>query len=485
MENSGINGITVRKLYCEYEPNPLGVDVAQPRFSWVLDADRRGQRQSAYHLLVAGSSELLSANAGDLFDSGKVDSDRSVNVSYQGRPLAGQTKYYWKVRCWDQDHRAGAWSETATFEMGLLREEDWKSDWIGAEIPVSSPLLRKEFKISQKIKRARVYISGLGCYELFINGKRVGDHVLDPASTDYNKRILYATYDVTDLLHEGNNAVGVMLGNGFYCQPFEPGLTDAIHAYGDSPRLLMQMNIVGMDESVLSVKTDDTWKVAPGPILFNSVMGGEVYDARLEQPGWNMAGFDDSNWQPAIIKQDPGGVLESQLMPAIKVNKTLKPLTLSQPVSGIHVYDLGQCFGGWARLRVKGPAGTRITLKYGEYLEPGGLVDKGPYPGTQETDFYTLKGEGEEIYEPRFTYHPVRYVQIEGHPGRPVLEDVAKVTAYVVDLTEERLGPFVEGAMRVAEAHGIDPTKPMTMIGVAALTEPDLLVEIEAVAVLD
>ncbi len=423
--------LAVKEMYCEYSVNPLGVDTDRPRFGWVLESDRRDQRQTAYRILV-------SDDHGELYDSGKVISDQSVNVPYNGKKLSSGEKCYWKVRCWDKDGTMGPWSDTAAFEMGLLKESDWTGSWIGADLSVSAPLLRKEIEIPKKIKKARVYISGLGCYELYINGKRVGDHVLDPASTDYDNRILYVTYDVTELLKEGTNAIGVMLGNGFFCQPAEPNLTDAVHNYGNSPRLLMQMNIVLSDESILRLNTDDSWRVSPGPIVFNSVVSGEVYDARLEQAGWNAAGFDDSGWPGAIVKTHPGGVLESQLMPAIKVNKTLTPIALSQPLPGIYVYDLGQCFGGWCRLRVQGPKGTRVILKYGEYLDDTGQVDKRPYPGTQETEFYTLKGNDEEIYEPRFTYHPVRYVQVEGYPGEPTLEDVqGRVVYSAIDMYGE------------------------------------------------
>ncbi|MBN1554991.1 MAG: family 78 glycoside hydrolase catalytic domain [Phycisphaerae bacterium] len=422
--------LVVSEMYCEYAVNPLGLDIARPRFSWVLASRRRNRRQSAYRICVSTSRENLRRDHGDKFDSGKVFSAQSVNVPYDGLMLSSGERCYWKVRCWDADGVAGPWSEPATFEMGLVQPGDWRGVWIGADPDVSAPLLRTEFSVPGNIRRARVYISGLGCYELYLNGGRVGDHVLDPASTDYDKRILYATYDVTEYLREGTNAIGVMLGAGFYCQPSEPDLTDVVHAYGDSPRLLMQMNIQSVDGDVLRVKTDETWRVSPGPILFNSVVGGEVYDARREQPGWAAAGFDDSRWSPAVVKESPGGVMESQLLPAIKVNRTLTPVSLAQPSPGKFVYDLGQCFGGWARLHVKGPRGTKITIQYGEYLEPGGLIDKRPYPGSQETNTYILKGEGEEIHEPRFTYHPVRYVQVEGHPGEPRLGDLEGRVVY-------------------------------------------------------
>ncbi|MBC8457895.1 MAG: alpha-L-rhamnosidase N-terminal domain-containing protein [Deltaproteobacteria bacterium] len=229
-------------------------------------------------------------NSGDQWDSGKVTSDQSVNIAYEGSALTSSDKCYWKVRCWDKDDKASTYSKPATFEMGLLNQSDWEGKWIGADISISSPPLRKEFEITKKVKCARIYISGVGWYELFINGEKVGDHVLDPATTDYAKRILYALYDVTALLREGPNAIGVMLGNGWYS---EPGFQ---RQYGDSPRLLLQMNIEFTDGSTIKIQTDETWKSSSGPITRNDLYGGETYDARLEKPGWSSVGYDDSDW---------------------------------------------------------------------------------------------------------------------------------------------------------------------------------------------
>jgi alpha-L-rhamnosidase len=428
--------IIIKELNCEYEVDPLGIDVATPRFGWVLDSCQRGQRQTAYHLIVADKLDALASDRGNLFDSGKVESDQSLHVAYQGKRLISGGTYFWKVRCWDQDGRCGPWSKPACFEMGLLDPGDWQGEWIGGANSISSPLLRKEFEIESDIQRGRVYISGLGCYEIYINGRRIGDRVLDPATTDYDKRILYPTYDVTNLLRRGKNVLGVWLGNGFYCQPSQANLTDAVHAYGDSPRLLMQMNLVLAEGRTMKIKTDETWKVFAGPITFNSIVGGEVYDARLEKTGWSESDFDDSDWPNVVIKKHPGGRLESQRISPIMVNKIIKPVSLSEPKPGVYVYDLGQSFGGWLRLRVRGPRDTRIALIHGEFLRADGLVEKGPYPGTLETDFYILKGTGQEIYEPRFTFHPIRYVQIEGWPGEPELNDIEGRAVYsAVDLS--------------------------------------------------
>ena len=436
--------ITPTDLNCEYAPNPINIDTLQPRFGWLLQSDHRSQSQSAYQILVASSVEDLQAGRADKWDSGKVISDRSVNVPYGGNSLSSDEICYWQVRVWDQDDRASAYSESAAFTMGLLEESDWTGTWIGAPTDVASPLLRTEFDLASPVSRARLHISGLGWYELYLNGQRVGDHVLDPATSDYTQRVLYVTYDVTELLQTGANAVGVMLGNGWYC---EPGWE---HRYGDSPRLRLQLNVEFADGSTTSVASGSGWKTAPGPITRNDLYGGETYDARLEQPGWAATGFDDAHWDPALDKDAPGGKMVAQVMPPIRVNKSLQPVNVSQPQDGIHVYDLGQLFGGWAKLRLKGERGTKVTIKYAcQVLEESGLVDQesgefyfrhrsraSAHEEGDEIDIYILKGDPDgESYEPRFTYHPVRYVQVES--DRPIsIEDLQGHVVYSdVDLS--------------------------------------------------
>jgi len=416
------------ELTCEYAKNPLGIDTPQPRFGWVLESAKRGCRQTAYQLLLSSSEEKLKNNIGDKWDSGKVTSDESVNITYQGTSLVSGEKCYWKVRIWNQDEDVSPYSSPVTFEMGLMQPNDWQGQWIGAEKGISAPLIRKEFAIEKTITKARVYICGLGFYELYINGSRVGNHVLDPATTDYDKRILYVPYDVTHLLKEGRNVVGVILGNGWFCEPpeFDVVLDRRMgYKYGDSPRVIIQMNLAFSDGSSSSIVTDRRWRTSSGPIVKNDLYGGETYDARLEKPGWDRAGYDDSGWVEALAKQDPGGTLAAQMMPAIKVIQTKKPVNLTNPKAGIYVYDFGQLFGGWVRLHVKGPPGTKITIKYSARIsKDSGLIDMRRHPSPKETDFYILRGNSEEVYEPRFTFHPVRYVQIEGFPGKPTEKDL-------------------------------------------------------------
>ncbi len=436
--------ITPTHLTTEYAPNPLNIDTPQPRFGWLLQSIRRNQSQSAYQILVASSAENLNASRADKWDSGKVNADRSVNVPYTGDSLSSDETCYWQMRVWDQDDHASPYSDQASFTMGLLNESDWTGHWIGAPTDVASPLLRNAFDLTKPVTRARLHISGLGWNELYLNGQRVGDHVLDPATSDYTQRVLYVTYDVTELLQSGANAIGVMLGNGWYS---EPGWE---HRYGDSPRLRMQMNLEHTDGSTTGVASGADWKTAPGPITRNDLYGGETYDARREQPGWASTGFDDSNWDAAVDKDAPGGTMVAQVMPPIRVQQDLQPVSVSQPRDGVHVYELNQLFGGWARLLLKGERGTTVTIKYAcQVLEESGLVDQesgefyyrhrsraSAHVEGDEIDVYILKGDPDgETYEPRFTYHPVRYVQVESDRPITIEELQGRVVFSDVDLS--------------------------------------------------
>jgi alpha-L-rhamnosidase len=447
--------LKVEGLKCEYRVNPLGLDTPQPRLSWLLESQERGQRQTAYQVLAAVTPDLLSKGKGDLWDSGKVASGESVQVVYGGQPLRSGQRVYWKVRAWDCEGRPSAYSLAAWWEMGLLAPADWRAIWITRKRaePLSEgrmfeddpvPLFRKEFLIGKKISRARVYVSGLGYYELHLNGQPVGDEVLDPGWTAYSKRVLYSTFDVTEQLKRGPNALGVMLGNGWF-NPLPLRLWGHInpreHLTVGEPRVIVQLVAEFADGTSQTIVTDESWKVGNGPILRNSVYLGEVYDARKEQPGWDRPGFDDSGWKQAVSATEPLGPLRAQSAPPIRVTQTLKPVKLTEPKPGIWIFDLGQNFAGWARLRVEGPAGTRVRLRYGELLYPDGTLNGmtavcgqikqgGPnyhYDGigapktAWQAQEYILKGQGEEVYTPRFTFHGFRYVEVTGLPGKPTL----------------------------------------------------------------
>jgi alpha-L-rhamnosidase len=393
-------------LRCEYLVNPRGIDVKAPRLFWIPAHSARGQKQTAYQILVSSKPDC---SMGDVWDSGKVASEEFTQVVYKGQPPAGDSTYYWKVRYWDNAGIESSYSAVASFDTGLFSRDDWKGSWIGG-----ANELRKEFEISGPIVRARAYICGLGYYELRINGTKVGLNVLDPAWTTYDKRALYVTYDVTSMLRAGTNAVGVILGQGWY----------------KNRALLLQMNLELANGKKMNVVTDTTWKTAGGPIIEDSVYNGEVYDARLETPGWDRTGFNDSSWKNAVGVPGPKGVLSAQMMPPIQIMDTLVPLKITNPKPGVFVFDLGQNASGWARLRVSGPRGTEVKMRFAELLYDNGLLNQENLRSARAQDIYILKGEGEEVYEPRFTYHGFRYVELTGFPGVPTAETIRGRVVY-------------------------------------------------------
>ncbi len=441
--------LRISDLRCEYTRNPLGVDTARPQLGWVLESLERNQRQTAYQILVATTPELLAAGKGDLWDSGQVKSAASLHVPYDGALLRSLLRCHWKSRVWDAAGNASDWSQPAFWEMGLLQPKDWEAHWIGSgpareprpeagffkstkELANSSQkvnfdgrstLLRKRFVADKPVRRARVCVTGLGYYELSCNGQRVGDRVLAPAKSNYRKWVLYDVYDVTTQLRDGTNVLGVMLGNGWF-NPYPKWWEPYRMQWFGSKRALLQLHLEYADGSSEVVGSDGSWRTAAGPVLSSCVFDGELYDATQEQPGWDRPGFDDASWQAAHVVEPPGGVLISHLMPPIKVIEHLKPVSVSRPKPGVHVFDLGQNFAGWVRLNATGPPGTRITLRYAEDIHPDGMIDAKSNERALATDVYVMKGQGHEVYEPRFTFHGFRYVEVTGFPGSPELENL-------------------------------------------------------------
>ena len=419
---------------CEYSSNPIGLDEKKPRFSWEVEVNDQGKFQSAYQILVASSREKIQNNNGDIWNSGKVKSEQSVNNVYEGKPLESGEKYFWKVKIWDEKENEGLNSDLSTFEMGLLNLKDWEGYWIKqSDDEIKGPLFRKDFTIEKDIKRARAYVTGLGYYELRLNGQKIGDKVLDPGWTDYDKRILYSTYDITKDLNKGKNAVGIMLGNGRYTPDEEfvkksasANSLHSIQVFGEKPVALLQINIEFCDGSKISIYTDNNWKVASGPITFNNIYDGEAYDARLEKEGWDIADYDDSSWENASkANPQPKGKLVSQTtFPIIKVSKILYPKKIISPKPGVYVYDFGQNFTGWVRFRGVGKKGVKVKIKYAELLNNEGMLNTVPNRCADATDVYIFKGTEEEVYEPRFTYHGFRYVEITGFSGTPSLKNI-------------------------------------------------------------
>jgi len=595
-KEAAVRGLRIAHLRCEYLVNPSAIDALQPRLSWVLASGERGQRQTAYRVLAASSQGLLDKDQGDLWDSGKVDSDRTIQVVYAGKPLCSRMRVWWKVRAWDKDGKPSAWSPPATWAMGLLSDSDWQARWIeapvdlpafrpahngyhstfaakadaakwvtidlgqprrieavrlwparpydwqpdtpgflfpvrfrvdvsdasdfktfktvvdrtaqdvsnpgteaprftfepttaryvrlhvtklahrdagqyafalaqmevfegGANVALNksvtatdcvegtwskpaltngitvpqkavvpdrqpSPMFRKTFTLVAAPKRAIAYVSALGLYELRLNGRRVGDHVLAPEWTDYTKRIQYQAYDVTDLLHQGDNAVGAILGDGWYAGRI--GLAFIVPGgptfgiYGQIPRLIAQVDIETADGRIECVVTDDTWRVTmDGPVRVNDILDGETVDARKDMPGWDSPGFNDSAWKPVRLAQKVLGRLVAQPNEPIRVTKELEPVLLAEPKPGVFIYDLGQNMVGGIRLTARAPAGTTMTLRYGEAINPDGTLYTANLRGAAQTDRYTFRGSEPEIFEPRFTYHGFRYVEITGLPNKP------------------------------------------------------------------
>jgi alpha-L-rhamnosidase len=393
------------------------MDVREPRFSWVLHHTARAQVQTAYQVLVASRVEELERDAGDIWDSGKVASSDSIQVVYAGKPLESGKSYYWKVRYWDAAGNVSPYSGTAQFEMGLLARDEWKGQWIEGD------LLRKEIALDGRIVRARAYVTALGYYELRINGEKVGRNVLDPAWTTYPKRVLYTTYDVTRRLRSGKNALGVMLGGGWATlgkRFFDPD----VGPYYKAPALLLQVNIELEDGKTVSVASDGSWKATQGPIVSDSVYDGEVYDARRETPGWDQPGFDDTTWSAAQTVEGSKGTLSAQMMPPIRVIDSMVPRSIANPKPGVFVFDMGQNMSGWVQLRVQGREGTQVTLRFAELAYPDGMINRENIEAAKSRDIYILKGKGQETYEPRFTYHGFRYVEVTGFPGTPSLDSL-------------------------------------------------------------
>ncbi len=424
-------------LRCEFAVNPVGVDPeSKLRFSWFLQHPRRGEKQRSFRVIVASSRELAEKGIGDVWDSGVIESEDNFAV-YSGGPLESGKEYFWRVMWWDSQGNASGWSRVASFTTAL-RREDWRASWISG-----GRLLRKEFELPAPASKALVHVTGLGYYELRINGKKVGDRVLDPPWTDYDKRVLYATYDVTNYLKPGRNAVGIMLGRSRYIKAY---------GYDEVLKAIMQMRVELANGGVVEVVTDGTWKAADGPVVEDDVYNGEVYDATREEDGWDLPGFDDSSWRPATVVSHPGKLVPSGAFPPIRKLGYLKARRVLNPAPGVYVFDFGQNIAGWARLRVSGPRGTRVQLRYSELINQDGSLNTRNLRGAKATDVYVLKGEGVEVYEPRFTYHGFRYVEVTGYPGTPQLDSVEAV---VVHSDVEPVGGIVTSCDLVNSVHSL------------------------------
>lgn len=420
--------LKVGDLKVEALENPVGIDTRNPRFSWRISAEgERNVMQHSYRVIVASSPEKLEQGVADIWDSGVVESDQSQWVLFQGEPLKRSSYYYWKVQV-TSNKGESSWSDPAYWCMGLFSENDWKSRWIGMDRAsewdsetqwsrLSARYLRKEFDINKPVKHAVVHISGQGLYELFLNGKRVGDQVLAPAPTDYRQTLLYNSYDVTDLLAKEDNAMGVVLGNGRYYTMRQNYKPYKIPTFG-YPKLRLAFYIEYEDGSSEVIGSDTSWKItADGPIRSNNEYDGEEYDARKELTGWNETGYDDSSWEYAERVAIPYGTLRAQMMEGMKVVDTIEPLSIAKLEGDKYILDMGQNMVGWIRLKVQGNEGDTVQLRFAEILQDDGNLFLENLRDAKVTDTYVLKGEGIEEWAPVFVYHGFRYVEVIGYPG--------------------------------------------------------------------
>ncbi len=464
--------VRVAGLSCEYRRDPLGLDEAAPRLGWQIAATGHGLTQTAYRVLVARSADELRADRGDLWDSGDVLSGQSVAVPYAGPPLTSGQRCHWKVKVRvagaDGVERASGWSEPATWEMGLLKAGAWRAQWIGDGKPLPTndaafyqddpaPLFRKEFAVDRPVRSARLYLSALGYVDASLNGQAVGDDRLGPLWTLPTRRVFYTAHDVTGQLVAGTNCLGLTLGNGWY-NPLPLRMWGHVNLRArlpvGRPQVLAQLVVEYDDGSRAVVASDESWKTTEGPVLRNSIYLGEVVDARRAIAGWDRPGLDDAAWRPARVAPPPAGRLQAQSLAPIQATTTLKAARITEPAPGVYIVDLGQNFGGLARFTFDVPAGTKITLRYGELLHADGSLNpltsvcgqikrkEAPADGSPatawQTDTYIARGGGRETYEPRFTFHAFRYVEITGLPARPALADVVglRMNAAVADAGE-------------------------------------------------
>ncbi len=421
-------------LKCEYKANPLGIDVLQPRLSWRIVTSERGWMQSAYQIRVAQSPAALNRGVELIWDTGKVTSAESVNRPYAANTLHTGRRYYWQVRVWDAQGQPSAWSELAWWEMGLLSPSDWQASWIEPDLKEETaksnpcPMLRREFEVRGDVRSARAYVSSHGLYEMHLNGRRVGEEVLTPGWTSYDDHIQYQTYDITSQVHKGRNAVGVILGDGWYRGNL--AFSGQRNTYGDRLALLAQIHLDLADGSVQDIVSDEGWKASTGPILMSDIYNGETYDARMEKKGWDSSGYDDAAWAGVKLVSHPKNNLVAPAGPPVRRIQEIRPLSILRTQSGDTIVDMGQNMVGWMRLKVSGPAGTIVTLKHAEVLDKEGNLYTENLRAAKQTVEYTLKGDGLEVFEPHFTFQGFRYVLVKGFPGELALDNLTGVVVH-------------------------------------------------------
>lgn len=473
---SNLFSIHIVKTTCELAEKPLALHTLSPRLGWELASSVKGDLQTAYEIIVASSLEKVNANTGDVWSTEKVLSGNSQFITYGGHALKCGRRYYWKVRVWDAKRKLSDWSQVSHFDMGLLSEADWGAQWIGAVRRVDANLpegrnfhkygmpkaqraiwdsvaplakasiqLRKEFGIDRKtVQRAMVYVSGLGQYELLLNGRKVGESEFAPLWTDYDKTVYYNAYDVTNNLRSGPNAIGVLLGNGMY------NVTGNryIKFWGSfgPPTLKLRLAIEYSDGSQSVVVSDPSWRYALSPITFNCIFGGEDYNATLEQNGWNTAGFNDANWTACTDMEGPQGALVGQLAPPVFISARYNVKSVLHATPGRILLDMGQNLSGYPEIRVRGQKGQKIKLWVAELTKGDTLISQSQ-SGSPHYYEYTLKGGGDENWRPRFSYYGFQYIQVEGAnykgcPQQEGLPQLLDIKSCFLQSSATRFGTF-------------------------------------------
>lgn len=442
----------VSNMKCEYQYNPISLDTQKPRFRWNIETSKKEFTQKYYQICVASSIELLHTGKSDMWVSDKFISARNY-AEYNGKKLVSHVKYYWTVVVWDDENKKGILSPVASFEMAKMTSSDWIADWISDNHDKDfepSPLFRKAFSIEREIKSARAYICGLGYYELFLNGERVGKNYLDPGYTHFDKRVLYVTHDVTSMIKSGENVVAAVLGNGWFNEQ-SVAVWDFHKAnWRNRPQMICEIRVTYNDGTTETIATDKSWKTNTGAYLYNNIYSGDIYDARLEEKGWNNIGFNDLNWQQVNIVKTQANILEAQQMPAIQITKEIKPISVKSFGDTVYVFDMGVNFSGFCRLKINGETGTKITIRHGELLKKDGRLEQGNvnvyYHPLQEkeifqTDIYILKGGGkEEVFTPSFSYHGFQFVEI--HCSKPTQLSDYNLTGLFIHTNLTHVGKF-------------------------------------------
>jgi len=423
---------TAESLTAEYLTNPIGIDITHPRLSWKINTTQKNTLQQAYNILVAADASFSSSKV--VWNTGKVMSDSSVFVTYNGAALKSATRYYWRVKVWDNHGNTSAWSKPAYFETGLLNTSDWTASWVqpkqDSARKMPALMLRKQFSASKKIVSARVYVTAHGLYELYLNGRKVGDQALTPGWTEYKKRLQYQVYDVTAMLQPGDNVIGTMIGDGWFKGTL--AYLNNWGFWGKKLALLCQLQITYADGTTENINSDGSWKgTQNGPVTLNGIYDGENYDARKELAGWDSKGFNDAAWLPVDVANNitKSTLVGVQSVPVHKIAE-LKPIAIFKSPKGTQIIDFGQDMTGWIRLKVSGPAGTTVTIRHAEVLDKFGEFYTANLRTAAAAINYTLKGDGLEVFEPHFTFMGFRYIAIEGFPGEIKPENFTAVVVH-------------------------------------------------------